>query len=46
MISNEEMIIMEKKNLYLEQLRPFRMAYVRQTGPYGPSNRQHDSAYG
>ncbi|KAA8783833.1 DNA gyrase inhibitor [Paenibacillus amylolyticus] len=34
------MIIIDKKNLYLEQLRPFRMAYVRQTGPYGPSNMQ------
>ncbi|WP_145330359.1 GyrI-like domain-containing protein [Paenibacillus xylanexedens] len=34
------MIIIGKKNLYLEQLRPFRMAFVRHTGPYGPSNMQ------
>lgn len=26
------------KNMYFEQLPPTRIAYVRQTGPYGPSN--------
>lgn len=31
---------MDKKNVYLEQIQPARMAYVRQTGPYGPSNIQ------
>jgi DNA gyrase inhibitor GyrI len=34
------MMIMEKKNMCLEQLAPVRIAYVRQTGPYGPSNIQ------
>ncbi|MDP9698111.1 MULTISPECIES: AraC family transcriptional regulator [Paenibacillus] len=31
---------MEKKNMCLEHLAPVSIAYVRQTGPYGPSNIQ------